>query len=292
MTRLDPAASPRRSLRGAWWIATVVGVFFAAVAWIQVGEVLESRGVPTVGDGRDPDTYGFDLATFTIDRRWLAAGMPRGTLEPLDRPPLLAPAQVDSLNGAERGKYLVADDLVIGVEIGGAARAYPLRVLDWHEVADDTLGGRAITVARHPLSGSAVVPQRRPVGGPASFEARGLLWTSPHLLASPGGSLWAPLLGRAVGGPAAGDALAVLPAALVTWGAWRDRHPRTTVPWPDPAMRAAYKRDPYGNYASGETVRYPVTPLPPLPAGERFKDVLTVDGRHAYRFALQALGLL
>jgi len=302
VTRLDPSAAPRRGLRGAWWVALAAGVFFVAVAAVQIREVARSRERTVVGDGKDPASYGFDLDSFTLERSWLAAGLPRDSLEPLDTPRLLTAAGVDSLNRAERGKYLVSRDLVIGVAVGGAARAYPVRVLDWHEVANDTLGGVPVAVCWHPLSGSAVVLDRRRGDEVESFGVSGLVWNSHHLLHDGDGALWAPLLGAAVAGPAAGDTLAVVPSALVDWAAWRAAFPATTVPWPVPARRAAYQRDPYGSYRSSDRIRFAIGPLPPLPAGAQLKDPLLVGAAerqglvfarvHGFRFALEAAGLI
>ncbi|MEZ4386040.1 MAG: hypothetical protein R3D98_00395 [Candidatus Krumholzibacteriia bacterium] len=95
MSRLDPSSAPRGTLRGARWILVVVGVFFAAVAVLQIGEVLRSRGVHRVGDGQDPATYGYPLDHLTIDRRWLAATMPKDNLTALESPCLLTAAGAD-----------------------------------------------------------------------------------------------------------------------------------------------------------------------------------------------------
>ena len=74
--------------------------------------------------------------------------MPRDGIPALDLPPLCTVAQVDSLAGVRRGKYLVSGDRVIGVVRNGQARAYPTIVLDWHEVVNDTLGGCPILARR------------------------------------------------------------------------------------------------------------------------------------------------
>jgi hypothetical protein len=303
---IDPVARPRRGLRGAWWVALVVGLFFVVVAVVQLRAVLESRGRDVVGDGQDPDTYGFDLASFDVPRQYLAAAMTKDNLEALVTPALMTPVAVDSLNRAERGKYLVSEDLVIGVALGGVARAYPIRVLDWHEVANDTLAGVPLAVCWHPLSGAAVVLDRRHGGDILELGVSGLVWNSHHLLydrrpQAAGESLWVPLLARAVAGPAVGDTLPVIPAALTSWGAWRAAHPATTAPLPASAMRAAYKRDPYGSYASSDLLRYPTRALPPLAEGQRLKDPLAVGivpdhqplaaRLHAFRFAVLALDL-
>ena len=77
MTRIEPSGKPRRGLRGAWWIALAVGLFFVAVAVLQLTEVQRSRQEPRIGDGENPETYGYDLASLTVKRRWLAAEISR-----------------------------------------------------------------------------------------------------------------------------------------------------------------------------------------------------------------------
>ena len=218
---------------------------------------------------------------------------------------LLTAAQVDSLNAAERGKYLVPDDLVIGVVISGVPRAYPTRVMNWHEVANDTLGGRPIAVTWHPLCGSSVVFDRRVAGETLTFGQSGLLTNSNLLLYdrrddAADESLWSQLQARAVAGPAAGsvagpaagsvagpaadsagvrgDSLIVLPHVLTSWSRWRAAYPQTTVPLPDPSRRKSYARRPYGSYEGSDLLRFPVAPLPP-PAGHRYKSRIRAERR-------------
>ncbi len=220
--KLAPSGAPRRGLRGAAWVAIVVTVFFAAVAYVQIRAALRVAGGRPVGDGKHVESYGFALANLTVPRDMVvASGMPRDGLAPLVLPPLLTPARVDSLNRAIRGKYLTPDDRVIGVVLAGVARAYPVRVLDWHEVALDTLGGVPVAVCWHALSGAAVVLDRRQGAQVLTFGVSGLLYNSHHLLHDrQSESLWAPLLARAVAGPAAGDTLALLPHTLMRWDDW------------------------------------------------------------------------
>ncbi len=269
--KIAPSGVPRRGLRGAAWVAVVVAVFFAAVAYVQI------RAVLRVANKR-PAVAGFDLASLTVPRDLVVvSGLPRDGLAPLVTPPLLTPARVDSLNRAIRGKYLTPDDRVIGVVHAGVARAYPLRVLDWHEVALDTLGGLPVAVCWHALSGAAVVLDRRHGGEVLTLGVSGLLYNSHHLLHDrEGENLWAPLLARAVAGPAAGDTLAMLPHALMRWDHWCAAHPGTTVPDPADSLRLSYERNPYGNYDGADLLRFPVAPLPDLGPGERLKDLLAL----------------
>jgi hypothetical protein len=187
---------------------------------------------------------------------------------------------VDSLNHAERGKYLVHDDLVLGVVVGRQARAYPLRVLNWHEVVNDTLAGRPVAVIFNPLCDASAVFDRRVAAEVLEFGVSGLLFNSNILLYNRrpdrrGESLWSQLQGRAVTGPAAAarHRLELLPSMIMTWGAWRSQHPQTTVPFPAQTFRQRYQRNPYGVYAGSEILRFPVAPLPtePLPGEQEVR---------------------
>lgn len=305
--RFQPSAAPRRGLRGAAWIVLAVTAFFVAVGFVQI------RAALRVAAMRPPrERAPFDLTNLAVDPGVVVpGGLPRDGLAPLYTPPLLTPARVDSLNRAIRGKYLTPDDRVIGVVVRGQARAYPVRVLDWHEVALDTLGGVPLAVCWHALSGAAVVLDRRHDGEVLAFGLSGLLYDSHHLLYDHASeSLWAPLLGRAIAGRASGDTLAFVPHALTRWDAWCAAHPQTTVPDPADSLRDFYERSPYVNYEGADILRFPVAPLPALGLGQRLKDELALSRdasgawvarplgssadlrpalAHAYRFAWHAI---
>ncbi|HPF35661.1 MAG TPA: DUF3179 domain-containing (seleno)protein [Candidatus Krumholzibacteria bacterium] len=250
--------------RAAWLLGLGVVAVGSLMVWQLLGAAQKGRH-GRVGDGKDPATYGFALdlpdplaATVT------ASGLARDGLHPLSHPPLLSPAQVDSLNHAERGKYLVSTDLVLGVLRGGVARAWPLRMLDWHECANDTVGGEPLVAVWSPLAGCArVFHAGRNESGVRSFASSGLLAASTPLLYVHGDtlSLWSPVSGAAVSGPAAAAAqvLQDVPAIVCDWASWRTMHPETTVPWPDPEYRKRYKSEPYFAYRHGGRLRFPVT---------------------------------
>jgi len=265
-----PASDRRGFLRQGGWVLLAGAAAALLVAAWWLAPMLGEKGPAPVGDGRDPGTYGFDLSGLDAKRGALAAaGFPRDGLPRLDFPALMDAAGVDSLNGAERGKYLVGGDRVIGLSVGGSARAYPLRVMDWHEVVNDTLGGLPLAVTWSPLCGSAVVYDRRGDGRPLELGHSGLLLESNPLLfdrAAPGAGLWCQLTGEALAGPVPGSMLRALPMTLTTWEEWRKRQPGTTVPRPAPAMKKHYARNPYGSYVSRGRPRFPVTgPLPAQP---------------------------
>ncbi|HEX4959241.1 MAG TPA: DUF3179 domain-containing protein [Thermoanaerobaculia bacterium] len=151
-------------------------------------------------------------------------GVPVEGIPALDQPAHVPAAQADWLTPGER---------VFGVSLGGETRAYPLRILDWHEMVNDTVGGEPVTLSYCTLCGSGVLYSTRTAPGESyTFGTSGLLYRSNKLMLDrQTRSLWSNLTGEAVIGPlAAGPArLAVLPLTLTTWREWRQRHPETTV---------------------------------------------------------------
>ncbi len=233
----------------------------------RVIEVLSSRGERAVGDGKNPATYGFDLSSSTVPAEEIvASGLPKDGIRAIQDPSILTGEQVDAQS--RREKLLVSGDRVIGVVVGDQARAYPIRILNWHEIVNDTLDGRPIAVTYSPLCDAAVAFDRRVGGEVLRFGVSGLLYNSNLLMYDRrpdrgGESLWSQLAFRAIAGPAAGRPLDLLPIALISWGDWRKLHPGTTVLAPLPGMMDQYKADAYGSYFGTPKLRFPVRPLPP-----------------------------
>jgi len=155
----------------------------------------------------------------------------------LDNPKLIPPGAAG---------YLNADDSVFGVEINGDARAYPLRIVNWHEMVNDTVGGIPVSLAYCTLCGAGILFDGRVSGRdrPFTFGSSGLLYRSNKLMYDrQTDSLWNQFTGRPVVGPLtrSGIELRVLPVTLTTWSQWRQRHPETQVI----SLETGFRRD-YG----------------------------------------------
>jgi len=267
---------------GGWQLLLAAGLILLVSAWRVLPMLRSDEGA--LGDGRHVESYGFDLSNLRVPPGALvAAGLPREGIPSLDHPPSMPAADVAPLNERRR-KYLVSDDRVVGVTIGGESRAYPVRVLNWHEVVNDTLGGVPIAVTFHPLCDSAAVFDRRVGEQVLEFGVSGLLYNSNLLIFDRGGegrepSLWSQILGRAVAGPAAlsDTSLQTLPSSLASWDAWSTRHPDTTVLRPDPARIKRYVRNPYGNYLRTGKLRFLVDPMPPASSLPPMTRVLAIE---------------
>jgi len=112
---------------------------------------------------------------------------------------------------------LSPEDRVVGVALGGVAKAYPIRILNWHEVVNDAFAGRRIAVTYCPLCGTAMVFDAVAGGRRRAFGVSGLLYNSDVLLYDrESESLWSQVLKRAVSGPEKGTALTQIPARHTT----------------------------------------------------------------------------
>lgn len=228
----------------------------------------------------------FVFSNPTVEPELIVRGMATDGVRVLVSPETISSEEIDRFNEEERGKLLVPGDRVIGISIGGEARAYPLRLMRWHEVVNDTVGGEPIAVTYSPLCDSVAVFSTGSHGGTVELGVSGFLFNSNPLLydrrkGPKNSSLWRQLDGQPVAGPDPRHETPLQPrrADLVTWQNWRARYPDTRVMAQLPDMKRLYKRDPYHSYFGSDKLRFPVAPLPPE-TGLRLKDrvvVITVD---------------
>ena len=144
-------------------------------------------------------------------------------------PPLDEPAFVTAEEAME---WLVPSDQVIGVAINGDVRAYPRRIIDWHEMVNDTIGGVPVSLAYCTLCGSAILYDGRLDGEVYRFGTSGMLYRSNKLMYDrTTRTLWEQYTGEPVWGPLVGEGLQldVLPVVHTNWHEWLAAHPDTKV---------------------------------------------------------------
>jgi hypothetical protein len=198
-----------------------------------------------------PFMNGFDLGQRSVELRLVVAGgPPRGGI-----PALTGPAT----EAASQASWLADDDRVVGVVINGQARAYPLRLLNWHELVNDSLGDTPVVVSWCPLTASAVVFDRRVGGRELSFGVSGLLYQGNVLMYDRDGeSLWSQLGGASVAGTSNGSKLSVLPSRVTRWQEWKRQHPDSSVLSLDTGHSRDYSRNPYATYETSDDLMFPV----------------------------------
>ena len=141
--------------------------------------------------------------------------------------------------------------LVVGVEVSGEARAYPVHYIGYHHQVRDTVGGRPVLVTFCTVCRTGRVFDPTVDGKAETFRLVGMDHFNAMLEDRTTGTWWRQANGEAVAGPKKGAALAELPSQQVTLAAWLARHPRTLVMQPDSALRDRYAKD--FDYETGQS---------------------------------------
>ena len=271
--RSTPARPGRPTLAAALTLA-------APVLGAALGAVLGAAAAPA--RAQQMPTWEFPKTDF--DRRIvdlseiMSGGPPRDGIPAVD-----LPRYVSTEVAAE---WLDPDEPVIAVESGGEARAYPLQILIWHEIANDVLGGTPISVTFCPLCNSAIVFDRRLDGAVLDFGTTGRLRRSDLVMYDrQTETWWQQLTGAGIIGEHAGRELVRLPAAVVAWNDFHTGYPDATVLSRETGHARPYGSNPYSGYDSAtRPFLFRGTPDPRLPAMERVLHVSAGGAERIYPF--------
>lgn len=160
-------------------------------------------------------------------------------------PPLTNPGYEDVRGGA----WLGDGDLVVGYVAGVRAYAYPFKILNFHEIVNDELGGTPVLVTYCPLCRSGIVYDRRVDGRVLSFGNTSALYQSDLVMIDrETRSYWWQVSGEAIVGTLTGTRLRVLPSTTTTWGEWKRLHPDTSVLSRETGYARSYEQDPFAGY--------------------------------------------
>ncbi|MEO1133774.1 MAG: DUF3179 domain-containing protein, partial [Cyanobacteria bacterium J06639_1] len=161
-------------------------------------------------------------------------------------PPLRSPEMIS----ADEADYLQDDHVVFGIAVNGDVRAYPKRILAWHEMFVDTVGDVPVTGVYCTLCGTMILYESEIDGVEHEFGTSGFLYRSNKLMYDKATqSLWVTLLGTPAIGPLVEEDIALKHRSVVTttWGEWKRRHPDTTVL----SLNTGHRRD----YSEGAAYR-------------------------------------
>jgi hypothetical protein len=200
-------------------------------------------------EGERPN--GFDLSRASVPPGSIVkGGPPRDGIPRVDEPRFAT---------ADAATWVLPTNTVLGVSISGDARAYPVHLLEYHQVVNDVVGGVPVVVTYDPIAG---VPRafRREVGGRVlRFGVSGLIHNANFLLYDlETESLWSQFLGQAIAGELAGRALERVGVRQEALAVWLARHPGSRVLERPEPYRIDYRYSPYKAYWVSETIPFPV----------------------------------
>ena len=159
---------------------------------------------------------------------------------------------------------LTEEDRILGVFFNGIAKAYPIRILNWHELVNDEIQGKKFVVSYCPLCGTGVIFASELGEDLFSFGVSGLLYNSDVLLYDhQTESLWSQLLGKSISGKHKGKKLTILVSENTTWRKWKKEYPRGLVLSEETGYNRDYDRDPYAGYEKSRTIYFRVSQKAP-----------------------------
>ncbi len=171
----------------------------------------------------------------------LSGGPPKDGIPAVDFPSYVSIEDADA--------WLAETEPVIAVELGGAARAYPVQILMWHEIANDELNGIPISVTYCPLCNTAITFKREVEGKLLDFGTTGYLRLSNLVMYDrQTETWWQQATGEAIVGELLGTILEVVPAPLISWGAFKAAYPDGDVLSRDTGFSRTYGSNPYYQY--------------------------------------------
>jgi hypothetical protein len=277
--------------------AAIIAVLLIVPAGLHAGRLIKTYWLTPSVDEEMQQLFGrlqsagegvdelFNLDDLRIPREAIRHGGP-----PKDGiPSLTDPAVIP----ADEADFVDDDDRVIGVTINGASRAYPIRILNYHEAVNDELGGVPLAVVFCPLCDSATVVDRRVNGKTYEFGVSGFLYNSNVLLYDrTDDALWSQVEFLAVSGPNAGSPLRSAGSwEMSRFGAWRAAHPDATVLSLETGHLRGYGESRYRQYLDSDDLWFPVAHESALlPSKSRVVGVMSGDLARAYPLVTLAAG--
>ena len=199
----------------------------------------------------------------------LSGGPPKDGIPPIDTP------QFISVN--EANKWLKDREPIVFVQVGDDARAYPIQILIWHEIVNDTVGGEPLIVSFCPLCNTAIAFKRTFNGQVFDFGTTGRLRYSNLIMYDrQTETWWQQATGDAIAGEHTGAQLEFYPAAMISWGDFKMLYPDGKVLSRETGQTRSYGRNPYAGYDDIDQTPFLFSGTTPdqLPPMAR---VLTVD---------------
>jgi uncharacterized protein DUF3179 len=182
----------------------------------------------------------------------VSGGPPPDGIPSIDSPKFI------TVNDAD--KFLADSDKVVGININGDIKAYPLQILVWHEIVNDKVGGTLVAVTYCPLCFTNQVFNRTVNNAILQFGTSGKLYNSNLVMYDRSSkSLWSQAMGEGIVGNYAGIKLQKLPFDVAYWKDWKQLYPQSKVLSKDTGSPRPYGADPYADYYGSPDILFPIS---------------------------------
>jgi len=283
----------RLTFQGGGWVLVLMGIVTIGIIGWAVAPAVLRLAYPAPGNGKTVESYKFDLSNLQLAEDTFVPAMQHRDMSPvLTNPTMFSVEELALRNGTKRNPFLINGDLVVGISLGGETRAYPLHVLNLHEILNDTIGGVPIVVYWNWPSGHIAVFERTIDGREIQFGISGLSGNGSMLLYEKtdtvgGEQLFSAMLGKSV----TGSDVQFKPVVheVTSWESWFSRHPNTESIAPDVGFKKRYRKGDPRTYFLNETIYFPVHPMPEDSVNPK-TPVIAVQTRDGYEvFSIQSL---
>ncbi len=143
---------------------------------------------------------------------------------------------------ADRNKVEM-NRLVVGIDINGEARAFPVRFIGYHHQVRDTVAGQPVMVSYCTVCRTGRVFSPVVDGRTETFRLVGMDHFNAMFEDKATGSWWRQANGEAIAGPAKGKFLTEIPSRQVTLAEWLALHPKSLIMQEDSALATEYSKD-------------------------------------------------
>jgi hypothetical protein len=181
----------------------------------------------------------------------IGGGPPKDGIPSIDNPGFVTVTEADA--------WIQDNELVLAIVYKGIKRVYPLQILVWHEIVNDTIAGDPVLITYCPLCGSGIAYDSRLDGEAVEFGVSGKLYNSNLVMYDrKTNSYWTQIDGLAIVGELTGTELAAISIDTVVWRDWKAAHPDSEVLSQNTGFARPYGQDPYGSYYEDSFIWFPV----------------------------------
>lgn len=207
----------------------------------------------------------------------VGGGPPKDGIPSIDDPKFVSTKEAD--------KWIEDNELVLALNYKGEKRVYPLQIMVWHEIVNDTVAGDPLIITYCPLCGTGIAYERTLNGEAVEFGTSGKLYNSNLVMYDrKTDTYWSQIDGNAIVGELAGQELQAISIDTVVWRDWRAVHNDAIVLSKETGHIRNYGNDPYGSYYEDSFLFFPVDAEDDRVSAKTVVYGIEIDGRYkAYR---------